>query len=109
MTVTMPNPPIWIRSRMTICPNRLHVEAVGRVTSPVTQVEVVDVNSASRYGTASPLAELRGNVSRILPRKMGTRKLSSMICVVDRVIFFFFFMILYPILFPLMMDGIIIT
>ena len=34
--------------RIIICPNTLHEDAVGRVTSPVTQVEVVAVKSASR-------------------------------------------------------------
>jgi len=87
--VMIPRPPICMRSRMTICPNTLHVDTVGIVTSPVTQVEVVAVKSASRYGTASPLAELIGNAKSPLPMKMVTRKLSNMICVVESVNFFF--------------------
>ena len=67
----------------------LQVCTVGSVTRPVTQVEVVAVNSASRYGTASPLAELIGNTRITLPKSMVARKLSSMICVVDNKNFLF--------------------
>ena len=87
--VMIPRPPICMRSRMTICPNMLHVDTVGSVTSPVTQVEVVAVKSASRYGAASPLAELIGNAKRPLPTRIVKRKLSNMICVVESVNFFF--------------------
>ena len=87
--VMIPRPPICIRSNITICPNTLQVDTVGSVTSPVTQVEVVAVKSASRYGTASPLAELIGNAKSPLPMRMVTRKLSNMICVVESVNFLF--------------------
>ena len=87
--VMIPRPPICIRSNITTCPNTLQVDTVGRVTSPVTQVDVVAVKSASRYGTASPLAELIGNAKSPLPASMVTRKLSNMICVVESVNFFF--------------------
>ena len=87
--VMIPRPPTCIKSNMTICPNTLHVDTVGSVTKPVTQVEVVAVNSASRYGTASPLAELIGNAKSPLPTRMVARKLSNMICVVESVYFFF--------------------
>ena len=70
-------------------PNTLHVDTVGSVTSPVTQVEVVAVKNASRYGTASPLAELIGKTKSPLPTRMVTKKLSNMICVVESVNFFF--------------------
>jgi hypothetical protein len=52
-------------------------------------VEVVAVNNASRYGTASPLEELIGNAKSALPTRMVARKLSSIICVVESVNFFF--------------------
>ena len=76
-------------SRMTICPKTLHVDTVGSVTSPVTQVEVVAVKSASRYGTAFPLEELMGNAKSMLPIRIVTRKLSNIICVVESANFFF--------------------
>jgi hypothetical protein len=65
------------------------VDTVGSVTSPVTQVEVVAVKSASRYGTATPSAELIGNTNNALPTRMVTKKLSNMVCVVESVNFFF--------------------
>ena len=87
--VMIPSPPACIKSNITICPNTLQVDTVGRVTSPVTQVEVVAVKSASRYGTASPLAELIGNAKNTLPTRIVARKLSNMICVVVSTNFFF--------------------
>ena len=87
--VIIPRPPICIKSNITVCPKILQADTVGSVTSPVTQVEVVAVKSASRYGTASPVEELIGNARRMLPAKIVTRKLSSMICVVESVNFFF--------------------
>ena len=89
MIVITPSPPICIKISITACPNTLQVEAVESVTRPVTQVEVVAVNSASRNGTASPLAELIGNANNMLPTKIVTRKLSNMICVVENANFFF--------------------
>ena len=77
--VITPRPPICIKSRITACPKKLHVEKVGRVTSPVTQVEVVAVKSASRYDTGLPLAELIGRLNRKLPMSIVIRKLNSMI------------------------------
>jgi hypothetical protein len=68
----------------------LQLETVGTVTSPVTQVAVVDVNSASRYGTAFPSAELMGSARSRLPTKITARKLSIIICVVDIDIRFLF-------------------
>ena len=87
--VMMPSPPTWISTRITTCPNRLQVVAVGTVTRPVTQVAVVAVNRASMYGTACPSAELTGNESKMLPMNMVIKKPSRMICVVDRDNFFF--------------------
>ena len=85
----MPSPPTCIKISITICPNMLQVEAVGSVTRPVTQVEVVAMNSASRYGTASPVAELIGKAKNALPISIVTRKLNNIICVVDNVNFRF--------------------
>ena len=68
----------------------LQVDTVGNVTSPVTQVAVVAVKSASIYGTAIHFAELIGNAKSKLPIKIVTRKLSNIICVVDTVNFLVF-------------------
>jgi hypothetical protein len=61
----------------------LQVETVGSVTSPVTQVDVVAVKSASRNGTLFPVAELIGSDKRMLPIKITPKKLSRMVCVVE--------------------------
>jgi hypothetical protein len=66
-----------------------HVDAVGSVTSAVTQVTVVAVSSASRYRTALPMAELICNANSTIPARTVTRKLSNMICVVESLNFFF--------------------
>jgi hypothetical protein len=55
------------------------VDTVGNVTKPVTQVAVVAVNSASRYGTGFPVAELIGSDNRILPRRIMAKKLNNII------------------------------
>ena len=75
---------------MTICPNKLQVETVGSVTSPVTHTEVVAVKSASRNGTLFPVAELMGRNKRMLPIKITPKKLSRMVCVVENFNFFSF-------------------
>ena len=87
--VTMPSPPTCIKISITACPNTLQADTVGSVTRPVTQVEVVAVNNASRYGTDLPLAELIGNAKSTLPAIIVTRKLNNMICVVESANFFF--------------------
>ena len=85
-----PRPPICISTRITICPNKLHVETVGSVTSPVTHVDVVAVKSASKYGTLFPVAELTGNDSKMLPIKITPKKLSRIVCVVENFSFLSF-------------------
>jgi hypothetical protein len=52
-------------------------------------VDVVAVNNASRYGTATPLAELIGRDKRRLPSRIAIIKLSKTICVVDKEILIF--------------------
>ena len=75
---------------MTICPNKLQVETVGSVTSPVTHTDVVAVKSASIKGTLFPVAELMGSDKRTLPIKITIKKLSNIVCVVEKFNFFFF-------------------
>ena len=88
--VMIPSPPICISTKITICPKTLQVVAVGSVTRPVTQVAVVAVNRASMYETLSPFLALIGSDNNALPTNMAIKKLSIMICVVDKVIFLFF-------------------
>ena len=65
----------------------LQVDTVGNVTKPVTQVDVVAVNNASMYSTASPVLELIGNDNNIEPNNITDKKLNKSICVVDNEIF----------------------
>ena len=62
---------------------------VGATTKPVTQVEVVAVNSASIKGVALPLAEQIGRQSKAVPTSIAPKKLNSIICVVEIVNLFF--------------------
>lgn len=82
ITVITPNPPICIKHNITIFPNKLHVEKIGNVTSPVTQVADVAVNKASIYGTDSPVAELIGNFNNKLPKRITIIKPSKIYLVV---------------------------
>ena len=84
MMVIMPRPPICIKINIMTCPKILHVDTVGTVTNPVTQTEVAAVNNASMYGIDSPLAELTGRESNILPTNIPNKKLSMMALVVDK-------------------------
>ena len=68
-----------MRIRITACPKTLQVVAVGKVTSPVTQVEVVAVKSASRYDTDMPFCELIGRDKRMLPSNIAIKKLHKII------------------------------
>lgn len=61
----------------------LQEETVGTTTKPVTQVEVVAVNRASKKGVDSPLAELIGRESNKAPTNIANKKLNNMKCVVD--------------------------
>ena len=67
-------PPIWISIRMTNWPKKDQWEKVGTVTSPVTQTEVVAVNSASIKAVLVPPAEETGSIRRSAPQSMDTRK-----------------------------------
>ena len=56
--VSVPSPPIWMATRMTICPNRDHWAAVDTVVNPVTVTAEVAVNAASTKRVVRPgLAE----------------------------------------------------
>ena len=47
MTVTNPNPPIWMSSITTICPNSVKVSMTTTEESPVMHTALVETNSAS--------------------------------------------------------------
>ena len=77
--VTTPSPPIWIRIRMTVRPNRVHWDAVSKTTSPVTQAAEVEVNRASRKVTSSAPVEAQGRHSKKAPVRIMSTKLIRII------------------------------
>jgi hypothetical protein len=64
--VMMPRPPVWIKIRMTSCPNELKTFPVSTTTRPVTQVADVDVKRASTNPRLCGLVA-EGNMSRVVP------------------------------------------
>ena len=71
--VMMPRPPVWIRTRMTSCPNELKTFPVSTTTRPVTHVAEVDVKRAS----TNPRLELfvaEGSIRRAVPMEMRIMK-----------------------------------
>ena len=77
--VTTPIPPIWMRQRITTCPNMVQPVAVSTTTSPVTQTADVEVNSASINGVQPPAFDAKGSASRSVPSKMTAKKPRMMI------------------------------
>lgn len=71
----------------------LHVDTVGKVTNPVTQVADVAVKRASTYETLFPLLQLMGRYSKTLPIKIVIKKLNIIIWVVESVTLFLLCMI----------------
>ena len=74
VSVTNPRPPIWIRSRMTACPNPVNCVQVSRTIRPVTQVALVAVNMAS-ITPSCPLRLEIGRLSSRVPAAISSRKL----------------------------------
>ena len=69
MSIT-PMPPVWIRSRMTACPNPDHACQVSLTTRPVTQTAEVAVNRASAGGHGAAWEEAAGVISSSVPVNM---------------------------------------
>jgi hypothetical protein len=69
----MPKPPTWISSRIVACPSGVQYVAVSTTASPVTQLALVAVNSATFRGVSPPPARIPGSMSRAVPRVMSTR------------------------------------
>ena len=69
-TEITPRPPIWIRSRIMVCPAADQVRAVSFMTRPVTQTADAAVNSASENEDDVPLCEQTGSISRMAPARI---------------------------------------
>ncbi len=74
--VIKPRPPTWIRLRMTSWPNSVQPVKVSRTISPVTQVALVEVKSASRNPAGAPF-EATGSISKPVPTRMIAKKPSA--------------------------------
>ncbi len=96
VNVTIPSPPNWIKNRMTAWPNRLQCSAMDTVESPVTQIEVVAVKSASTKGVTVRSFVAIGSERSMVPRTIAARKPSIIILVVVITINLFFFFIELP-------------
>jgi hypothetical protein len=64
----MPNPPVWIRARMTIWPKTDQWVAVSRTTRPVTHVAEVAVKRAVPNEVTTPVREEMGSIKSTVPR-----------------------------------------
>ena len=78
-----PSPPIWMSAKITPLPNMLHSVAVSRTISPVTQVALVAVKSASIGSANAPSADEIGSISSSPPMRITTKKPSMIVLVGD--------------------------
>ena len=68
----IPNPPIWIRPRITPCPKPDQYTGVSTTTNPVRLTAEVDVNSACRNPVSLPGTVAAGSVSTPAPIAMAS-------------------------------------
>ena len=73
----IPNPPAWMSSMITTCPNALQCVPVSSTTSPVTQAADVAVNSASTNGVGSPDCVANGSMRSAVPMAIRTANTDS--------------------------------
>ncbi|WP_343212701.1 hypothetical protein [Arthrobacter sp. H41] len=73
----MPNPPTWIRARITVWPNGVQKVAVSTVINPVTQTADTAVKSAGMTISWLPGVLERGSISRAAPRSIAARNASG--------------------------------
>ena len=72
----MPKPPIWISSRMTLCPNREKLVEISVTVRPVMQTALVAIKRASiKLSGASSV--VRGSMSSTVPSRIRARKLMT--------------------------------
>jgi hypothetical protein len=85
---------------MTACPKILQWRMVFKVTSPVTQIEVVAVKAASITGVGCRSAEEIGSTKRKVPIRIPAKNPNAIICVVVRPVLIFLAIFLPPAYFP---------
>ena len=72
--------------RITICPKRLQCVAVSSVTSPVTQVALTAVKTASSGFVKLRSAEETGSINSTAPARMTNRKPAAIMPVPRRLL-----------------------
>ena len=92
--VTIPNPPNWIKSRITPWPKAEKVSPIFTVDRPVTQILDTATNNPSRKSRRCPLRTLKGSIRHTAPAT-APRKNPSIIILVA--VSFLFFISLLPI------------
>ena len=79
-TVIKLNPPIWMSTTSTACPNKVNWVMVSYSVSPVTQDAEADVNSASKKGRHCPSRDEMGSISSSAPARIRQAKLTTRFC-----------------------------
>ena len=77
----VPSPPIWIITRIRICPKSDQWLKVSTNTNPVTQEALVAVNSAVIKSVHCPSLEETGNVRRQAPIRIIAIKFNAIVLV----------------------------
>lgn len=85
-----PIPPIWIRSKITICPKIDQYVPVSTTTNPVTQVALVAVNNDVKGFVQDRLTLLKGVDNKNPPNRITIRKPNANILDVDNFLKVFF-------------------
>ncbi len=76
-SVMIPNPPIWMSTRITTWPNGDQWVAVSTTTRPVTHTALVAVNTASSSDVDRPGVCDTGSINNALPITMRVTKAST--------------------------------
>ncbi len=74
--VMIPNAPIWMRIKITICPKSVKWLPMSTTLSPVTQVALVAVNRESMKEVFWPETEAVGIIKSTAPNTITSAKLS---------------------------------
>ncbi len=82
--VINPSPPIWIKTRSTICPKSVQCVKVSATIRPVTQVALAEVNSAVKNEVCSPDFVANGSIKSSVPASMIRKNPPAIICIPEK-------------------------
>jgi len=77
LDVKIPTPPIWIRNRSTICPEKSKTSLIDIVECPVMQTAEVAVNKESTQDICCPGLREKGIFRIIIPIRIKNAKLTG--------------------------------